>query len=150
MANQPFRSIMYLAHTFQLALQSFSSNLSQKVLCIIDSIFELIEPLFHSWISDFFFLCIIEHCVKGKTRRLQLLQQCIRDFSSPDEVQNLSRCQSVKQHAKGCIQNCSSHQGLSHVFLLAINGKKLDKNNYSKLKEISLLLCGVKARALLT
>ncbi|KAK8299399.1 hypothetical protein V6Z11_D05G320600 [Gossypium hirsutum] len=107
---------------FDLVPKSFSRDVVQEVLGIINSIFELINPTFDIWVGNLLIFSIIQHSFHRHQGWLQFVQQHSFQFLSFDKPTNIGRNNPIKKYLNGSREKSFGHQ--SHVFLLGFLVKK--------------------------
>ena len=55
-------------------------------MSIVDSIFELVDPVFHHQIRDLRLFCITDHYVNSQQNRFQPLQECLIEIPVLEKV----------------------------------------------------------------
>ncbi|KAH1064380.1 hypothetical protein J1N35_029367 [Gossypium stocksii] len=96
---------------FDLDPKSFSRDLVQEVLGIINSIFELISPTLDIWVGILLIFSIIQHSFHRHKGWLQFLQQHSFKFLSFGKPQNIPRNNPIKQHLNGSREKSFTHHG---------------------------------------
>ena len=77
-------------------------------ISIVDSIFELVDPVFHHEIRDLQLSCITDHCINSQQNRFQPLQECLIEISVLEKVNDQGNSQPVQQHLNQWRKACPS------------------------------------------
>lgn len=90
---EKWREVVSSTHLLVLPSSSFGTNVVEKVISNIDSVFEIIEPFLNSRVFELFLLHIIQHSFHSIKSVIQPLNQIDVNFFPMDEVKNLRRSQ---------------------------------------------------------
>ncbi|TYI29572.1 hypothetical protein ES332_A05G325700v1 [Gossypium tomentosum] len=107
---------------FHLVSKSFSRDIVQEVLRLINNIFQLIDPATDIWVGKLLIFSIIQHRFHRFQDYLQFLQPSSVKFLSFDKPHNIPRNNLIKQHINGSREKSFTHH--CHVYLLGFLVKK--------------------------